>query len=390
MRKSRLPSQLAPRRRIPRPSKAVQDFGFGIEEEYFLADAETMEAARETPESLFRETSAATGGNAGREFLQAQIEVSTEPQKTAAAARTRLTSLRAGAGETAARHGLAILASGTHPLADWPEISHSVSKRYDGVMRALQMVGRRNMLCGMHVHVEVPDPSRRVELMGRLTPYLPLLLALSTSSPFWQGRKTGLKGYRLAAYDEIPRTGIPEFFAGEEDYKAYVGALAGSGAIVDESHIWWMLRPSLKYPTIELRAPDCCTRIEDAIAIACLFRVLTRNLYRHVAARPASPLQRALAVENKWQAQKNGVEATFATEAGPISAGEMLRAVIEVTAEDAAALDCEQEVAHSLTIVAQGTSAEEQLKIFEQPDIQDEPRRAEAVARWIAEATMRA
>jgi carboxylate-amine ligase len=109
MRKSRLPSQLAPRRRIPRPSKAVQDFGFGIEEEYFLADAETMEAARETPESLFRETSAAIGGNAGREFLQAQIEVSTEPQKTAAEARHRLASLRAGAAETAARHGLAIL-----------------------------------------------------------------------------------------------------------------------------------------------------------------------------------------------------------------------------------------------------------------------------------------
>ena len=151
-----------------------------------------------------------------------------------------------------------------------------------------------------------------------------------------------------------------------------------------------MLRPSLKYPTIELRAPDCCTRIEDAIAIACLFRVLTRNLYRHGGARPASTLQRALAVENKWQAQKNGVEATFATEAGPIPAGEMLRAVIEVTAEDAAALDCEQDVAHCLTIVAQGTSAEEQLKIFEREETADEPKRMKAVARWIAEATMRA
>ena len=126
MRKSRLPSQLAHRRRLPRPSKAVQDFGFGIEEEYFLADAETMEAVRESPESLFRETSAAIGGKAGREFLQAQIEVSTEPQKTAAAARKRLASLRAGAGETAARHGFAILASGTHPLADWPDLAFGV------------------------------------------------------------------------------------------------------------------------------------------------------------------------------------------------------------------------------------------------------------------------
>ena len=366
----------------------MTNFQFGIEEEYFLADAATMRVARETPESLFREVAAATNGQAGRELLQAQIEVSTAPQKTAGAMRDHLASLRAAAGAAAARHGLTILASGTHPSADWPDISQSPSKRYEGVMRALQMVGRRNMLCGMHVHFEVPDPSRRVELMGRLTPYLPLLLALSTSSPFWQGRNTGLKGYRLAAYDEIPRTGIPEFFPSKDDYQAYVTALIGCGAIEDESHIWWMLRPSLKYPTIELRAPDCCTRIEDAIAIACLFRVVTRHLFYQSAPSPASPLQRALAVENKWRAQRDGIQATFATQAGPVSAGDMLRALIETTAEDAAALECENEIAHCLTIMDRGTSAEEQLKVYEQEQNAHDPERVTAVAQWIAKATM--
>jgi carboxylate-amine ligase len=334
-----------------------------------------LTVARETPESLFREVSSTTGGRAGREFLQAQIEVRTAPQNTAGAMHDQLASLRAAAGAVAARHGLTILASGTHPSADWPDISQSPSKRYDGIMRELQMVGRRNMLCGMHVHVEVPNPSQRVELTGHLTPYLPLLLALSTSSPFWRGRNTGLKGYRLAAYDEIPRTGIPEYFASEDDYKAYVASLIGCGAIEDESHIWWMLRPSLKYPTIELRAPDCCTRIEDAIAIACLFRVLARHLSCQSAMSPASPLQRALAVEN-------------ATQAGPMSARDMLRAIIEVTAEDAAAFECENEIAHCLTIMDRGTSAEEQFKVYEQEENAHDPARVTAVAQWITKATM--
>ena len=347
-----------------------------------------MTAARKTPESLFREVSGATDGQAGRELLQAQIEVSTAPQKTAGAMRDQLASLRAAAGAAAARHGLIILASGTHPSANWPDISQSPSKRYDGVMRELQMVGRRNMLCGMHVHVEVPNPSRRVELTGHLTPYLPLLLALSTSSPFWRGRNTGLKGYRLAAYDEIPRTGIPEFFASEDDYKAYVTALMDCGAIEDESHIWWMLRPSLKYPTIELRAPDCCTRIEDAIAIACLFRVLARHLSCQSAMSPPSPLQRDIAVENKWRAQRDGVQAILATQAGPVSARDMLRALIEVTAEDAAAFECENEIAHCLTIMDRGTSAEEQFKVYEQEENAHDPARVTAVAQWITKATM--
>ena len=161
--------------------------------------------------------------------------------------------------------------------------------------------------------------------------------------------------------------------------------VSGCGAIEDESHIWWMLRPSLKYPTIELRAPDCCTRIEDAIA--CLFRVLARHLSRQSAMSPASPLQRALAVENKWRAQRDGVQAILATQAGPVSARDMLTAIIEVT-EDAAALECENEIAHCLTIMDRGTSAEEQFKVYEREENAHDPARVTAVAQWITKATM--
>ncbi len=377
------------RRARARPAVATREFSFGIEEEYFLAHASTMAVATDTPEQLFKEVSKRTGGRAGHESLQAQIEVSTVPHLMAALAREQLASLRAAAAQSASKYGLAILASGTHPSAEWTQISHTVSERYDGVMDALQMVGRRNMLCGMHVHVELPDPSRRVDVMGRMIPFLPLLLAMSTSSPFWRSQNTGLKGYRLAAYDELPRTGIPELFASETEYEDYVAALVVAGVMEDASHVWWALRPSLKYPTLELRAPDCCTRIEDAVAIACLFRVLARFLYRNLS-KPATVthLMRALAVENKWRAQRFGVQGSFAAEAGPMSVREMLESVIAMTAEDAEALGCQKEVTACLNIVERGTSADAQLKVFQARSGESADSAVNAVAKWIAETTL--
>ncbi len=270
-----------------RPGSAARDvapddrFRFGIEEEYFLSDARTFEAPAETPDALFQAADFGTAGRIEREFLQAQIEVATEPHDDAGAARRELLRLRQNAAAAAAQHGLAILACGTHPRARWRDSVQSPKDRYAKVMDDLQMIGQRNMLCGMHVHVEFPDPSRRIDVMTRLLPYLPLFIALSTSSPFWQGRATGLKGYRLAAYDELPRTGLPELFRTTQDYDAYVDAMVRSGAMQDASHLWWAIRPSLKYPTLELRAADSCTRLDDSVAIAALYRVLVRYLYTH-------------------------------------------------------------------------------------------------------------
>src|ERR1700687_273780 len=213
-------------------------FQFGIEEEYFLSDAHTLQVPSETPEALFALAECGTAGRIGREFLQAQIEVATEPHCDASDARRELKRLRQNAAAAASAHGLTILACGTHPSARWPDAVQSPKDRYTHVMDALQMIGQRNMLCGMHVHVEFPDPTRRIDVMTRLLPYLPLFIALSTSSPFWQGRATGLKGYRLAAYDELPRTGLPELFANDAQYEAYVDAMVRSGAMRDGSHLW--------------------------------------------------------------------------------------------------------------------------------------------------------
>jgi carboxylate-amine ligase len=226
--------------------------------------------------------------------------------------------------------------------------------------------------------------------MSRMTPHVPLLLALSTSSPFWQSQATGLKGYRLAAYDELPRTGLPELFHSTEEYERYVGALVRSGVMDDSSHVWWAMRPSRRYPTLELRAPDSCTRIDDAIAIAALYRVLVRLLYRDPSRNAdLTAVSRAIAVENKWRAQRYGVHGTFVTEAGAVPLREVLERLIDDTVADADALGCAAEVAHCRDIVTTGTSADEQLRVFGASSSEDDPEGGlRAVAEWIAAATL--
>ncbi len=203
--------------------------------------------------------------------------------------------------------------------------------------------------------------------MTRMLPYLPLFVALATSSPFWQSRQTGLMGYRLAAYDELPRTGVPELFRTQEEFDAYIEALVKAGVIENSSYIWWAIRPSLKHPTLELRAPDCCTRVEDTDR--------DRRALAHAgaAAVPQSldnwdmnAVSRAIVVENKWRAQRYGVHGTFVNIGGDgaTSVAEMLDQLIDEITPDAESLGCLPEVKHCRAIVDAGTSADAQIAVF--------------------------
>jgi glutamate---cysteine ligase / carboxylate-amine ligase len=368
---------------------ATNEFKFGIEEEYFLSDADTFAVPTETPDELFETADFGVSGRIEREFLQAQIEVATEPQFCSGAARAALLRLRQNAAAAAAEHGLVVLACGTHPLARWREAVRSPKDRYSHVMDVLQMIGQRDMLCGMHVHVEFPDPRRRFDVMTRITPYLPLFIALSTSSPFWQGHATGLRGYRLAAYDELPRTGIPDLFGSEDDYNSYVDAMRRSGAMPDASHLWWSIRPSLKYPTLELRAPDCCTRIDDTIALAALYRALARYLYGHPEHNvEIDNVDRAIAVENKWRAQRYGVQGTFVTRDGGVAVAEILNRALDLVEADGEALDCAEQLEHCRSIVLEGTSADAQLRIFTESEHEGADIALHKVIRWVRDATL--
>jgi carboxylate-amine ligase len=374
-------------RRGPRLEDA--SFQFGIEEEYFVCERGTLQPAMRTPDDLFEYRDPRIGARLNREMLQAQIEVGTHPHVSFSAARDELTSLRGAAAEAASRHGLAIIAAGTHPTADWRESVHTPKPRYDDLMDGLQIVGRRNMLCGLHVHVEVHDAGIRIDLMRRVIPYLPLLLALSTSSPFWAGEYTGFKGYRLTAYDELPRTGIPELFRSEHEFDAYVEALVSSGAIPDASHIWWSVRPSPKYETLELRAPDCCTRLDDAIAIAALYRSLLRFLCRHPEVNAdLDSVDRAVAIENKWQAQRHGTEASFSSSAGAVTVTDMVDEVVRQVTADAEALGCVDELLGCCRIAREGTSADEQLRQFFQTSSDVTAGCFNPLLDWLASTTV--
>ncbi|HZH51517.1 MAG TPA: carboxylate-amine ligase [Microvirga sp.] len=343
------------------------DYKFGIEEEYFINDASKRDIAKGRIKEFFEACREKLSEDIQPEMLEPQIEIATKPSLDFAEARLQLTNLRSSVGAIARDYNLSVMASGTHPIAVWARVRPNVQPRYGKVMHDLQMVGSRTILCGMHVHVEVPDLAARVDIMNRIQPYLPLLLALSTSSPFWQSQRTGLLGYRLAAYRELPRTGLPDLFQDADDYQRYIDTLVAARAIENSSYVWWVIRPSLKHPTLELRVADSCTRVDDTLAIAALYRCLVRRLHRDPTLNAGQTgASRAINDENGWRAQRYGIHGSFVDEASrsakPVR--QILDETIDLVAEDAKALGCERELDLARWIVARGTSADQQLTLY--------------------------
>ena len=367
-------------------------YSIGIEEEFFVFDAATRRAVRHLDKRFLKAAQDELGHALKTEMLQSQIEVATPVCNTMAEARQHLMRYRRTLAEIGRQWKIGIAPAGTFPLAFRDEQRVTPKARYDDIMHDLQILGLRNMVCGMHVHVEVPDQSTRINLIMRITPYLPLLLALSASSPFWQGHLTGLSAYRLAHYDELPRTGLPELFRTTEDYDEYVAALVRAKIIPDASYIWWAIRPSMNFPTIELRVADACTRLDDAIAIASLFRCLLRALDRDRSLNAGfDRVGRAITAENKWHAQRHGLAATFVDPMRrmPIAAKQWLAELRTLTADDVKALGCEEAMAGLDRIIAEGTSAERQVTSYNKAKAGGRQRLTalREVVDWLAKET---
>ena len=269
--------------------------------------------------------------------------------------------------ELAGEHGLAPIAASTHPFARWSTQEPTERERYQAIARDLAGVGRRLVICGMHVHVGIEDDELRIDLMNQARYFLPHLLVLSTSSPFAEGEDTGLKCYRLAAYQELPRTGLPGRFESWEEYRQTVDLLVRNGIIEDASKIWWDLRPSSRFPTLEMRVTDVCTRLEDAVCVAAMYVSILRMLYR---IRRANQTWRTyplfLLSENRWRAQRYGVDGTlFDFGKGELVAfRDLVEELLVMLREDAEALGCTAEIEHARTIVARGTSADRQVALL--------------------------
>ena len=348
-----------------RPSDA---FTFGIEEEFFLVDPATRQTVNHGTTALIAACRERVGDCVDAEMLAPQLEICSPVFEDTHAALACMRRLRRDIAATAAAHGIALLAAGTHPLSAWQRQRTTRLPRYQQLETDFQLVGRRNLVCGMHVHVGIPPRHDRVALMNRLMPWLPLFLALSTSSPFWGRRRTGLMSYRQAAYDEFPRTGIPDFFVDQADYDAFVATLVDAGALEDASKLWWAIRPSLKFPTLELRIADSCTHVEDAVAIAALSRCLVRAHVRlpRLGARHGTATRRVID-ENRWRAKRHGVDAEFIVEGerGTVPVRTLLARLRETLAPDIDALDCAAMLRQLDTILERGTSAQQQLAIHD-------------------------
>ncbi len=377
-------------------TQSDQPLTIGIEEEYLLVDPETRDLVADPPRDLLDDCKKRIGadvGNVTPEFLKAQIEVDTSVCGTLAECREKLATLRRCTAEAADRHGLRIIAASTHPFAEWTEQQHTDRARYNLLAEDLQTVANRLLICGMHVHVGVDDDELRNDLLNQVSYFLPHLLALSTSSPFWQGRHTGLRSYRLSVFDELPRTGLPEKFDSFGEYSRHVDSLVSAGVIEDSSKIWWDIRPSARFPTLEVRISDICTRLDHGITVAaiyaCLLSMLRRLRRNNQRWRVYANM---LIQENRWRAQRYG------TDEGLVDFGrgdivpyaELLEEILELLAEDAERLGCVDEINGARDILKDGSSAHRQVQVYEASlkAGADETEALNAVVDWLIEETL--
>ena len=345
-----------------------QKFTLGIEEEYLLVDRDSLDLA-EAPAALMQACQNDLQGQVSPEFLQCQIEVGTRVCADIPAARDDLKRLRSCVSRHAGEHNLAPIAVSCHPFADWKDQHHTKKERYNDLQRALGGVARRMLICGMHVHVGLAEKALRTDIMPQLSYFLPHLLALSTSSPYWQGDDTGLASYRLTIFDNLPRTGLPPRFSSWAEYERTTGTLVELGVIEDTSKIWWDLRPSHNFPTLETRIMDVSPRLEHTLALAALVQAIIRMLVRLRASNMRwREYDRFLIAENRWRAQRYGVSEGL-IDFGDRSIKPMTVLIDELTgflAEDAEALGTLNELALLRNLAETGTSADRQRHVHAQ------------------------
>jgi glutamate---cysteine ligase / carboxylate-amine ligase len=370
-------------------------FTIGIEEEYLLVDRGSGALVGDPPKELLAECERLLGKHVGPEFLRSQIEIGTGVCGGIAEARADLARLRGTVVAIAAKHGMAPIAASTHPFADWDAQRPTDRERYTTLERDLQGVVRRLVICGMHVHVGLDDDELRIDLMNQIRYFLPHLLALSTSSPFWRGEDTGLHSYRVSVFDAMPRTGLPDRFESDGEYRRHIEILTGAGLVEDATKLWWDVRPSERFPTLEMRITDICTLLDDGVAIAALYRCLLRMLWRLKRDNQRWRIYaRMLINENRWRAQRYGIDQGLVDfgRREIVPYGELLDELLALIAEDAAHFGCVAEVEHARTILARGTSAHAQRRVHTEA-LAAGATKAEAlraVVLWLIEATQRA
>ena len=371
-----------------------QSLTIGIEEEYLLVDAETRALAARPPSEFMARCKEILGGKVTHEFLQSQVEIGTGVCRTVADARQQLLELRQTIAATAEQFDMRMIAASTHPWSHWREQEPVDMERYRILGDETRTLARRMAICGMHVHAGIEDKNLRVDLMSQVSYFMPHLLALSTSSPFWEGHDTGLKAFRPIITGDLPRSGFPEVFENWNDWTDLLDDLAATGLVTDPSKIWWDIRPSSHHPTLELRICDICTWLEDGLTIAALYQSILAYLCQLRENNEQRRFyRRLLLLENKWRGQRYGVEAEMADFGKRVLVpfAELMDELVEILRPFAERLDCVAEVEHARTIARRGSSADHQLRVYHEAlagNATDHEAQI-AVVDWLVEQSVR-
>jgi carboxylate-amine ligase len=345
---------------------ALPKFTIGIEEEYQIIHPETRELTSYIQEFL----------DAGRivlkdqlkpEFLQSQVEVGSKICTDIGQARQEIVRLRRETSRMAREKGLRVAAAGTHPFTSWTSQEVTAGERYTKHEANMADIARQMLVFGMHIHIGIDDGELLIDVMNQMRYFLPHLLALSTSSPFWQGRETGLKSYRTIILGNLPRAGLPPSFGSHTEYRRFVETLVCTGCIDEATKIWWDIRPNPKYPTLEFRFFDICTRVDEVICVVALLLGIVAKL---VQLRQANvtwrEYRRNLIAENKWRAVRYGVDGKLIDfgRRSEVPLAELWGELLELIDDVAEELGLREEVDYVNTILREGTSADRQLEVY--------------------------
>lgn len=343
-------------------------FTIGIEEEYQVIDPETREL-RSYITQILEQGQTVLREQIKPEMHQSIVEVGTQPCRTIQEARAEVTRLRGAIAGLAAQHGLKIAAAGTHPISSWMQQEITPFERYKGVIDEMQDAARQLLIFGMHCHVGMPNREVGIELMNVARYVLPHLLALSTSSPFWMGRKTGFKSYRSVVFSGFPRTGIPPSFHSAGEFDSYINLLVSTGCMDNGKKLWWDMRPHPFFDTLEFRVCDIATRVEECLALAAMMQAIIVKFYSLFEQNMTFRIyRRAVINENKWRAQRWGLDTKLIDfgKGAEVDTRALVYEMVQLVDDVVDQLGSRKEVEYLLHIAEHGTSADRQLKVFEE------------------------
>ena len=347
---------------LPQPS-----FNIGIEEEYQTIDPATRNLRSHISAEIVEKGRMLLAEHVKPEMHQSVVEIGTGVCENIQQARTDLRSIRRQMIQLARENGMRISGGGTHPFAHWRDQEIYPDERYHTIVEDLKQVARANLIFGLHIHIGVEDRETAIQIMNGARYFLPHILALSTSSPFWQAYDSGLRSYRCKVFDKFPRTNIPDLYSSWSEFENFVNLLIRTHCIDNAKKIWWDIRPHPHFPTLEFRICDMPTRMEDTLAIAALCQAIIAKLFQlHARNLTFRHYSRALIMENKWRAARYGIEGNLIDfgKQKEVPVRDLIREILDFVSDVSEQLGTTQELVHIEKILQEGTAADRALRVY--------------------------